>query len=327
MSALHPPAVSVVMSVHNGAAHLSASVESILSQQGVDLELVIVDDGSTDNTGAILRNYAAQDRRVRLLEQRHAGLTAALVRGCADAGGQYVARQDVGDVSLPGRLFAQKAALDHDEGVSFVSCWTEFVGPGGEFLFQGTGTGKASAAVRILSRDEVTGAIDGPSCHPSVMFRKDAYRAAGGYRKEFYFGQDWDLWYRLAEVGKFQMIGRTLYRAAITPGSISGRHRGAQERLATLARSALLRRLDGGSDKDILKEAASVRPTLNQATDRQAEAAWLYFIGECLRRNRNPRARSYLWQAARKNPLALKSWFRLAQSVAMPTASQISRNW
>jgi glycosyltransferase involved in cell wall biosynthesis len=326
MSALQPPAVSVVMSVHNGATHLRESVESILAQEDVDLEFVVVDDGSTYDTAAILRAYVARDPRVRLLEQSNTGLTIALLRGCAEARGRYIARQDVGDVSLPGRLFAQKVALDHDEGVSFVSCWTEFVGPGGEFLFQGTGTRKASTAVSILSRDEVTGAIDGPSCHPSVMFRKDAYRAAGGYRKEFYFGQDWDLWYRLAEVGKFKMIGRTLYRAAITPESISGSHRDAQEKLGALARAALFRRLDGRSEEEILKEAASVGPTLNQGTDRQAEAAWLYFIGECLRRNGDSRARLYLWEAARKNPLGLKSWIRLVQSVATRAASQASRN-
>jgi glycosyltransferase involved in cell wall biosynthesis len=314
------------MSVHNGATHLRESVESILTQEDVDLEFVVVDDGSTDDTAAILRRYAAHDPRVRLFGQSNTGLTIALMRGCTEARGRYIARQDVGDLSLPGRLSAEKAVLDQDEGVSLVSCWTEFVGPGGEFLFQGTGTGKASAAISILSRNEVTGAIDGPSSHPSVMFRKDAYLAAGGYRREFYLAQDWDLWYRLAEVGKFQMIERTLYRAAITPGSISGTHRDAQQRLAALARSALLRRLDGGSDEDILKEAASVRPTLNQGTDRQAEAAWLYFIGECLRRNRNPRARLYLWEAARKNPLGLRSWIRLVQSVATRAASQAPRN-
>ena len=79
------PDVSVVMSVYNGARYLPVAVESILSQDEVDFELIIVNDGSTDESGRALRDYARRDARIRVLEQENAGLTRALIRGCAEA--------------------------------------------------------------------------------------------------------------------------------------------------------------------------------------------------------------------------------------------------
>src|SRR5262245_12696845 len=99
--------VSVVMSVYNGASSLSVTMNSVLSQAGVDLEFVIVNDGSTDGTGEILDDYALSDSRVRVIHQKNTGLTGALILGCAAATGEFIARQDVGDTSLPGRLAFQ----------------------------------------------------------------------------------------------------------------------------------------------------------------------------------------------------------------------------
>ena len=76
------PEVSVVMSVYNGASHLAATMDSILSQEGVELEFIVVNDGSTDKTGEILDDYAQRDSRVRVIHQENTGLTRALIRGC-----------------------------------------------------------------------------------------------------------------------------------------------------------------------------------------------------------------------------------------------------
>ena len=98
------PEVSIVMSVYNGACYLRAAVESVLDQQGVSFEFVVVDDGSTDESGAILDEYATRDPRLRVIHQQNTGLTQALIRGCSEARGEFIARQDADDVSLPGRL-------------------------------------------------------------------------------------------------------------------------------------------------------------------------------------------------------------------------------
>ena len=118
------PDISIVMSVYNGADRLRETMESVLSQEGVSLEFIIVDDGSTDGSDVTLGNYARHDARVRILHQENQGLTRALIRGCEAAKGKYIARQDAGDISLPFRLHLQKAVLDQHEDCAFVSCWT-----------------------------------------------------------------------------------------------------------------------------------------------------------------------------------------------------------
>lgn len=306
----HTPDISVVMSVYNGSPYLRESIDSILAQEGVDIEFIIVNDGSIDESGKILDEYANCDSRVKVTHQENKGLTQALIKGCAEAKGEYIARQDVGDISLPHRLRLQKAALDADNTLSFVSCWTEYCGPEWEFLYLAKGSGIASPAY-IIALGEKHGVSDGPTHHGSVMFRKDYYIKVGGYRQQFYFGQDWDLWYRLAECGKFQMIPQLLYRAKVTPGSISGSYKKMQDAIAKLSLATLHRRLNGVSEEDALRKASAIRPGRGNKEKSWTRAAWLYFIGACLRKQGNPKASSYFSQAFWTFPLHLKSAIRL----------------
>src|SRR6266542_368310 len=153
---------------------------------------------SSDSTPGVLAEYVRRDPRIRVIRQQNAGLTRALIAGCAIARGRYIARHDAGDISERTRFELQKRLLDADDGVAFVSCWTAFLGPKLEPLYDSRGSGRSSNAVRILDPASKHGVIDGPTHHGSVVFRRDAYQRAGGYRSEFYYGQDWDLWYRLA---------------------------------------------------------------------------------------------------------------------------------
>ena len=115
------PVVSVVISVFNAGALLPQAMRSVLDQEGVDFEIVVVDDGSTDGSGEALDRYAREDPRVRVLHQENAGLTKALIRGCSQARGELIARQDVDDVSLPGRLEKQARLLRSDPSLAMVS--------------------------------------------------------------------------------------------------------------------------------------------------------------------------------------------------------------
>ena len=83
MSAEKIPDVSVVMSVYNGAAALRTTLDSVLAQDDCDFEFVVVNDGSTDDSGSILDAYAARDLRLRVIHQANTGLTPAVIRGCA----------------------------------------------------------------------------------------------------------------------------------------------------------------------------------------------------------------------------------------------------
>ena len=307
------PDVSVVMSVYNGAEYLRETLDSVLAQEDVELELIVINDGSTDQSVTILEEYATRDERVRVFQQENQGLTRSLIRGCSEARGKYIARQDVGDVSERRRLLLQKSVLDESSDLAFVSSWTEFCGPKWEFLYLVKGSGVATSPTNIISEAERHGVIDFPTCHPSVMFRKASYDSVGGYRSEFYYGQDWDLWYRLAEGAKFQTIQRPLYKARILLDSISARQKAGQNEIAAFSRAALRQRLSGLSEQEVLHRARLIRPQEARVSSGASRSAGQYFIGECLRRNGDDRALVYFKQAIGNSPLFVKAWIRILQ--------------
>lgn len=309
------PEISVVMSVYNGAVGLGETLASVLSQAGCSFEFVVVDDGSTDETGRILDEWVLKAPRLRVIHQQNAGLTGALIKGCAEARGEFIARQDAGDISLPGRLREQVNALREDGELAFVSCHSRYVGPQGEFLYQHGGTGLAKAPVNIIDIRQPHGVLDGPSHHGSVMFRQDSYIKAGGYREQFYFGQDWDLWYRLGLAGKFQMIPATLYQARIGINDISTSSKQLQEEFAKLSLQSLKQRCVGQSDAEVLVRANALRSRIKRNGRRGRTGLGSYFLGESLRRNGEiAKARHYLWQSIKDNPANLKAWVRLGQT-------------
>ena len=309
------PEVSVVMSVYNGASRLAATLDSILTQEGVALEFIVVNDGSTDTSEHILNDYASRDSRLRIIHQENTGLTRALIRGCDAARGEFIARQDVGDVSLPGRLKSQAAVVRDWEDCVFVSCWTNFVGPKGEFLYTSKGTGLASSPVNILSPSTEWGVLDCPTSHPSVMFRAKQYALCGGYRPEFYFGQDSDLWYRLASLGTFYTLQEPLCVCSITLSSISSRKL-EQDSFAKLSRKAFLRRCAGLPDQPVLEEARQLASSVaKRPITRRDRAAANYFVAKCLLDNHNKAAFGYLLAAVKEYPLHFGGWVNLTRSL------------
>ena len=301
------PQVSVVMSVYNGAESLRDSVESLLSQEGVDLELIIVNDGSTDTSASLLDSFAAADARIRLLHQTNQGLTRALINGCAVARGKYIARQDCGDWSLPGRLRAQLQAMQSHPEAAMVSCSTRFVGPNLEPLYDVTLT-EAEAATGLKTLELIR--LRGPAHHGSTLFRRDLYERVGGYREQFYFAQDLDLWTRMVEHGRHVAIPDLLYQATFTLGSISSLQRQRQIECATLILECARLRRDGQSDAPVLSKARLIVPQAGKASSTETASA-LYFVGTCLSNHRDPRARRYYREALRANPLHLRSAIRL----------------
>ena len=230
-------------------------------------------------------------------------------RGCAEAQGEFIARQDAGDVSLPGRLSAQSAQLRSMHDSVAVSCFTEFFGPKGEFLYRV----EIDAATLNQSLIRQGRGLAGPSHHGSVMMRRAAYEVAGGYRDAFYFAQDLDLWSRLIERGRFEVVEDVLYRARLERNSISGVQTTEQNRLARLIADASTARRAGGSESRFLEAAADIGPPAIQGLRRRL-ARGSYFMGSCLRRRDHVAAAGYFLQAAMLDPTHWRAWFRLVES-------------
>ena len=232
------PAVSVLMAVHDAERYLKEAVESILDQTFRDFEFLVVDDGSTDATGAILSNYT--DSRLRVIRlENNGGLPAALNIGLREACGPLIARMDGDDVSDTRRLELQVAFMHEYPDV----------------LLLGTGFVRIDAAGRPFDKVQLPtedGVLQGQLlvgsqfCHPSVMVRTDIMRAVGGYRSiSGGAAQDYDLWLRIAEHGKIANLQQPLLRYRMHEGQISVGRLERQRQAANIYRTLALQRRSG----------------------------------------------------------------------------------
>lgn len=185
------PPISVLLAVHNGAATLLASVRSVLTQTFRDFELLVIDDGSTDETPALLRSVA--DQRLRVLHnERNLGLTRSLNRGLREARGAWIARQDADDLSAPDRFARQwEHVQKHPRTALLGSC-------GWRIDTSGRPTGSNDLPLTPLAIGWAS-ATDNPFLHTSVLFSREAALAEGGYDETFSICQDFALWSRLAQ--------------------------------------------------------------------------------------------------------------------------------
>jgi glycosyltransferase involved in cell wall biosynthesis len=303
------PSVSVVMAVRNGGARLTQTITSIRAQTHRDLEFIIVDDGSTDATPSVLKAAAEADARIRIIPQPGSGLTRALLRGCSEARGEFIARQDSGDSSHPDRI---AAAIDNLRANPETVLWASEVasiGPDDEPLFV---TRLASRAIReSLLSDDIDHITSIPH-HGAAVFRRDAYVTAGGYRPQFWFAQDLDLWVRMARIGKVALDPRELYISRVDETSISSLHRAQQIATARLI-VAIRDSRDPAVATRLLAQAEGIRPEKRPPT-RAERAAASYYIGSALVRNRDPRARRYLLRTLRLWPLHARAWIQLVRA-------------
>ena len=308
----HPPLVSVVMGVYNGERSLGPTIDSIRSQTMTDWEFVIVDDASTDSSAKILADFAKRDSRIRIFRQsENQGLTKALIHGCCEARGTYIARQDNGDYSLKDRLQKQWIFLEQNSDVVAVGSGIRRIGPKGEFLGDTT---------RELSPRSVTAMFleTGKSIvHAAAMIRRSALEDAGGYRCEFRVAQDIDLWYRLSDLGLIAELSDVLSCISIDLRGISATSNGKQHRLAAIARTCHAARRCGMAESVLLKQAEEIScektiKTSDSVSERRRRGEPNYFLGSELFSHRNPGCRAYLVHSIRcrhRIPQAVAKYF------------------
>lgn len=209
--------------------YLDAAVESILAQTFSDFELLLVDDGSGEETRARLQAYALQDKRVRLVRlNRNHGLTAALNKGLACVRGRYIARQDADDLSLPERLEMQLQFLEFNPEVSAVGTNAELIDQCGTLV----GRTQINREMNGICKRNIL-------IHGSMMFRKEALDRIGGYNEKMKLSQDYELYLRMIRIHSMRLglVERELYSLRQHSRSLSSTKRFRQLYFSVLAKS------------------------------------------------------------------------------------------
>ena len=238
--------ISILMPVRNEAAYLPAALSSLARQTLRTWELVAVDDGSCDETPAILAAAARRDARIRFIRREGGGLVAALNSGLAACRAPLVARMDGDDICHPRRLELQATYLDTHAGTGLVAC--SFRHFPRTTLKQGMLSYETWQNTLdnydLIMRDRF---IESPFCHPSIMVRRDLIEQVGGYR-DCGWAEDYDLWLRMADAGtRFARLPRPLFFWRDHPGRAT---RTMSEYSATAFRACKLHHLRQGFLRD-----------------------------------------------------------------------------
>jgi len=189
--------ITVLMTVYNDEVYISAAIESILSQTFTEFEFVIVDDGFTDNTSKILENYLKKDSRIKVYSQENMGTTVAANNGLSFSKGKYVARLDSDDISYPNRLKIEYEFLESHPEVLLVGGGAHIIDKNGKII------GERNINTNRPSKTLMHRCIFQQS---DVMFRREVLSKVGGYREKFKNAQDYDLWLRIADLGKIAKL-------------------------------------------------------------------------------------------------------------------------
>jgi glycosyltransferase involved in cell wall biosynthesis len=230
------------MAVYNGAAYLRQAVNSILGQTYRDFEFLIVNDGSTDDSHAILASY--DDPRIRILDNPvNVGLTRSLNRGLAESRGGLIARQDADDISHPHRIRRQTAFLDAHPQVVLVGGQARYIDEQGRARMSRIwwkATTPAGIRFQML--------FDSPFFHTAVMFRRhQVWDILGGYDETFQTSQDFELWSRLIAAFEVANLEEILVDQRSHSASVSANYSSANARRVEAVFSNNLKAVLGAS--------------------------------------------------------------------------------
>lgn len=208
-------AVSVVMSVKNGLPYIEETIQSVLNQSFTDFEFVIVDDGSTDDTVASIKQF--NDPRINLIAQENTGVATAKNRAIAECNGKYIAIIDADDICLPDRLEAQYSFLQQNPDYVLVGGFVDIIDKDGNYLY----TEKKPVTDQEIRKHQDQ---RNPWSHSSVMFTKEAFNMVGGYYEPVQqYIVDYMLLYQLSRHGKVYQLPQVVVQYRIVPTALSAK--------------------------------------------------------------------------------------------------------
>jgi glycosyltransferase involved in cell wall biosynthesis len=301
------PKISVVMPVYNAAAHLAEAVRSVLAQSFADFELLIINDGSTDNSAQILKRFS--DPRLRILDQKNCGVVAALNRGIREARGSLICRMDSDDICIPDRLARQAEYLDAHSDIALVGGFITTIDEDGHEL--------APVVPYPLTHEEIwagLGVRPWVMCHPAVMFRRQAALDAGLYDPAFLHAEDAEFFARLMSRHRAANLPRVVLRYRLRRGGVSMKNKRHGQINAALV-AEMIRQWRPGEPFTATAEQRRAADCAIEAADRpasqgEAEAAYRCRIARELLRGRQwTKAAGHYFAAARHQPF---SWLAYA---------------
>ncbi|CAB9493548.1 glycosyltransferase [Alteromonas macleodii] len=221
------PLISVIIPAFNAELYIKEALESVCSQTYVNLEIIIIDDGSSDRTREIIEKF--QDARIRLISRENRGLIATLNEGIEISRGDYIARMDADDICLSTRLETQVEYLRKHNNIGLLFTGIEYIDENGRKLRE-----KVSTKSRKLEPVELL--FGCPVCHPTVMFDMTKLKKSDiQYDKAYCLAEDFELWTRLVSITEIGIINRVLFKYRIHPNSITSKNNEKQRIVATRA--------------------------------------------------------------------------------------------
>ena len=294
----HSPVISVVMPVYNAGNYLEMAVDSILNQTFTEFEFLVIDDGSSDESPAIMRRYQELDSRIRFSQRPHenGNYVTALNHLIEIARGEFVARMDADDISSPERFDRQVAYLRAHPKVVAVSSWHLCVD-------------NELCPIREMCTEETHKRIDeahmraesAQMCHSAAMIRTDAIRRVNGYRADYCSAEDFDLWLRLAEIGSLANLPEFLLTYRLHGQSVGATRHAIQQSIVQQAvRDARLRR---GLPVATLQDAPVAAASPTRPSEVFCKWGWWALQAGHLRT-----AKKYALLTLRKEPFSVASW-------------------
>lgn len=293
--------------VYNVARYLPATLQSLLDQTLTDLEIVAIDDGSSDDSPKILADFARRDSRIRFVARENRGIVTTRNELFAMSRGKYLAVNDSDDISLPRRFETQVAFLESHPDVVVI---------GGAFDMIDS-AGRRLTTLRPPTDDaEIQKLALGGSCsicHSAGLIRREALGQVGGYNPQFTYAHDLELWLRLGEVGKLANLPQAVIQFRLHQSSVSENKRYEQRHFCKLAceRAWERRHLTGMT----FDSAEPWRPGKDRASRVRYALQygwWAFNSGE--RRT----ALIYATRALRVCPWSVKGWKLLVCAAVKP---------
>jgi glycosyltransferase involved in cell wall biosynthesis len=205
------------MPVYNGAAFVSRAIESVLGQTVSDLELIVVDDGSTDDTRAVVTEIT--DARLRYIHQQNRGPSVARNNGIRAASAEWIAFLDSDDYWLPTKLEAQLARANEVPDAGVIYCGAKYLDPSGNFIADLHAVVEGAIVPKLLLDNCISGGTS------SAALKRDVFAAIGLFDESMSCCEDWDLWLRAANATRVAKVVEPLVCVVNRPGSLNKRAR------------------------------------------------------------------------------------------------------